>query len=229
MRAIYLIAFLIYAGVACADDAQTRRMLEIIQTRLEPAHRDRVLTLWNDTRERPALRQRLAQALEGFDGKMKPDWTGLLIAGGVTGVGAGIGAGVLAAKLGAAGMVAGPIGAVAGVAAGALIGYSVHAWHQRKALSGGMFSRTGRRLGIKGKGLEGDLLRIEAELRRPAPAAPAAPAAAPPAPRRRWYDRFRRRQPQAAAPVEAPAPAAPAAPARRDDPNADDVHRSMNP
>src|SRR5207248_2112132 len=114
---------------------------------------------------------KLKDALEKFDRKMKPDWTGLGIAGGTTGLAAGIGAGVLAVKLGAAGMVAGPIGVVAGVAAGALVGYAIHTYHKRKALEGGVFSRTGRHMGFTGSGLEGDLRRAEAELKRPAPGA----------------------------------------------------------
>src|SRR4051812_26539487 len=138
-------------------DASVDRMMEIIQNRLEPARRERVLRLWDETRDKPAERAKLVAALEQVDKKMKPDWTGLAIGGGTVALASGIGAGVLAAKLGAAGAVAGPVGVVAGIALGGLISYGIHKYHQRKAVEGGIFSRTGRHMGIAGRGLDGDL------------------------------------------------------------------------
>ena len=214
-------------------EARDRRTLEIIQTRLEPQQRERALKVWNDSAERPDVRAQLATAFEQFETKMKPDWTGLSIGGGVSGLAAGIGAGVLAAKLGAAGMVAGPIGVVAGIATGALIAYSIHKYHQRKALEGGVFSRTGRTMGFKGKGLEGDLLKAEEKLRQPRPPPPGAQPAQPA--RRHWWSLRRTpAAPQAPTPPRAPTtPATPAPPpattqgiAPRDDLNTDDIRNT---
>lgn len=143
---------------------ETERMMDIIHRRLEPARRDRVLQLWDRTRDNPAERAKLVAALERLDTKMKPDWTGLAIGGGTVAVASGIGVGALVAKLGAAGAVAGPVGIVAGVALGGLISYGIHKFHQKKAVEGGVFSRAGRKMGFAGRGLDGDLVRVERAL-----------------------------------------------------------------
>ena len=181
-KGVLMVLVLCLAALPARADDGTR-MREIIQNRLEPARRERVLKLWNDTEGHPAQRAQLVTALEALDTKMKPDWTGLTIGGGTVALASGIGAGVLAAKLGAAGVVAGPVGVVAGVALGGLIGYGIHKYHQRKAVEGGVFSRAGRRLGLPGRGLDGDLARVEQALNRA--------NAPPPAPKPHWWQRAR--------------------------------------
>lgn len=205
------------AGAACAE-MTVNRMMEIIHARLAPARRERVIKLWSQTAAQPAERAKLETALEALDKKMKPDWTGLSIGGGVTALASGVGAGMLAAKLGAAGAVAGPVGVVAGIALGGLISYGIHKYHQKKALEGGILSRTGRKMGFAGRGLDGDLTRVEDALKK----ADAPPAATPAKPRSFWHNPFKARAPG----VAAPAGEAPVRRASADDLNTDDLRNS---